>query len=201
MAIINTIVFASDVDSAVSIKQLMVIHLTILREHSLVMPKNIVACKIIFKKRQQCLCNAHYTSFGWWMRTQPRYMALTEKEQKRLRRKVRRVHAVFVHWETIVRNLTDDRIIFIDARRLSLDQLYEAISVNCCLDQDEMLRPSGDVPDELAYEENKYRRILEFITETGILQDIGHDAKQCARLSRRLQRDLGKICKYMKNRS
>ena len=111
------------------------------------------------------------------------------------------MHAVFVHWETIVRNLTDDRIISINARRLSLDQLYEAISINWCLDQDEMLRPSGDVPDELAYEENEYRRILEFITETGILQDIGHDAKQCARLSRRLQRDLGKICKYMKNRS
>ena len=147
--------------------------------------------------RQQCLQNTHYTSFGWWMNSQPQYAGLTGAEKQRLRRKVRTVHAVFTHWETIVRNLNDEKVVFLDARRLSVDQLHEAINIGWCYDQDEILRRPGDVPDELSYDEAKYRRILEFITTTGILVDINHDRKECTRLSRRLQRDLGKICHYI----
>ena len=151
--------------------------------------------------RQQCLQHTHYTSFGWWMRSQQRYMGLTELERKRLRNKVRIVHAVFVQWENIIRNLTNERIMFLDARRLTIDQLYEAINIDWCYDQDELLRPPGDVPDDLLYQENKYKSIIQFIDTTGILDDIDHDRKECTRFTRRLQRDLGKICNYMKNNS
>ena len=101
--------------------------------------------------RQQCLRNTHYNSYGWWMRSQPQYRHLTEAERKRLRHKVRTVHAVYVHWETIVRNLTDEGIVFLDARRLSIEQLADAIDLDWCYDQDEILRPAGEVPEELAY--------------------------------------------------
>ena len=97
------------------------------------------------------------------MNSQPQYAGLTDAEKKRLRRKVRTVHAVFTHWETIVRNLNDERVVFLDARRLSVDQLHEAINIGWCYDQDEILRRPGAVPDEVTYDESKYRRILEFI--------------------------------------
>ena len=48
------------------------------------------------------------------------------------------------------------------------------------------------------YDENTYRRILELITDSGILVDINHDSKECSRLGRRLQRDLNKICRYVR---
>ena len=148
--------------------------------------------------RQQCLEGTHYNSFGWWMRSQQRYMDLSESDKERIRSKIRIVHAVYIHWETIVRNLTDDRIRFLDARKLSIEQLYEAITIDWCYDQDELLRPPGNVPDELLYQEDKYRKIIEFIDKTGILDDIEHDRKECTRFTRRLQRDLGKICNFMK---
>ena len=52
--------------------------------------------------RQKCLQNTHYTSFGWWMRTEPRYAGLTDREKKHMRKKVRIVHSVYMHWERIV---------------------------------------------------------------------------------------------------
>ena len=55
--------------------------------------------------RQQCLRNTHYNSFGWWMNSQPQYARLNESEKERLRRKVRTVHAVFIHWDKIVQNM------------------------------------------------------------------------------------------------
>ena len=144
--------------------------------------------------RQKCLQNTHYTSFGWWMRTEPRYAGLTDSEKKHMRQKVRIVHSVYMHWERIVTNLTDARLQYVDARRLSIDQLHEAININWCFNQDELLRSPGEIPEELLYSEDKYRTLINFIDQLGILDDMNHDRKECSRFTRRLQRDLGKIC-------
>ena len=148
--------------------------------------------------RQQCLAETPYNSFGWWMRTQPRYMALSEGERRKLRTKVNMVHEVFHNWNKIASNLNREDISFIDARKLSIEQLYQAINGDWCYEYDEILRGPGDVPEELLYDENTYRRILELITDSGILVDINHDSKECSRLGRRLQRDLNKICRYVR---
>lgn len=148
--------------------------------------------------RQQCLNGSPYTSFGWWMRSQPRYMVLSNGERRKFRTKVNMVHEVFINWDKIVKNLNDEEISYIDARKLSIQQLYQSIEPTWCSDYDEILRGPGDLPEELLYEENLYHRILEFITDTGILGDINHDKKECSKLGRRLQRDLNKICKYMR---
>ena len=56
--------------------------------------------------------------------------------------------------ETIVRNLTDDRITEVDARSFSLGLFYEARSETWCLNYNETIRrkKSGEKPD--LYPEN-----------------------------------------------
>ena len=149
--------------------------------------------------RQQCLHGTPYNCFGWWMRSQPQYSQLSTPEKRRLCKKVRMAHEVFIHWEKIAQNLNDVRISFVDARKLSVQQLHEAIEMTWCLEYDEFLRGPGDIPDVLLYQEETYRVILEYIVNSGILVDIGHDSKESTRLGRRLQKDINKICKYIKS--
>ena len=148
--------------------------------------------------RQQCLLGTPYTCFGWWMRSQPRYANLSKGERRRLRTKVNMVHEVFINWEKIAKNLNDEEIDYIDARKLSIEQLYQAINLTWCFEYDEILRGPGNIPETLLYGEDVYRSILEFITDSGILVDIDHDGKECAKLGRRIQRDLNRICKRIR---
>lgn len=143
--------------------------------------------------RQECLNGTAYDSFGWWMRSQPQYQHLTEIERKRIRKQVNYAHKVFIDWDIIVENLTDDDITNIEPRKLSLEQLYKARSEEWCYDYDEFLRAPGNVPDVLQYSEDKYKTIIRFILESGIVNDIGNDSKQVAMLGRRIQRDINKI--------
>ena len=70
--------------------------------------------------RQECLRGTHYTSFGWWMRSQPQYGTWSEASKKHLRDQVKYAHVVYMQWNTIVCNLVDVDIVNIDARKLSL---------------------------------------------------------------------------------
>ena len=56
-----------------------------------------------------------------------------------------------------------------------------------------------DIPEDLLYDEIIYRRIIDFITDSGILIDIRHDRKKSSRLGRRLQKDISKICRIVRN--
>ena len=96
-------------------------------------------------------------------------MALSEGEKRKLRTKVNMVNEVFHNWNKIALNLSREDISFIDARKLSIEQLYQAINRDWCYEYDGILRAPGDVPEELLYDENTYRRILEVITDCGIL--------------------------------
>ncbi len=106
---------------------------------------------------QQCLRNTHYLSFGAWMNSEDRYDNMSSPEKKRYCRKINMVHNVYINWERIVSNLTDVDILYIDVRKLSINQLSQAISPEWCSDHDESLRDPGEIPDELDYEEEKYR--------------------------------------------
>ena len=96
-------------------------------------------------------------------------------------------------WETIVENLTDPEITRIDARKLSIEQLYQARREEWCIDYDEFLRGTGNIPEVLFYDENKYEGIIRHILRSGILEDVDYDRRQVSMLGRRLQKDLNKI--------
>ena len=146
---------------------------------------------------QHCLRNTEYVSFGAWMNTQERYANMTDIMKRKIRRNVNTVHSVCVYtnWEIIVENLTDADILHIDARKLSINQLYQAISPEWCSDHDESLRDPGDVPDELEYDEQKYIQALIFIRDIGLLSDVQYDRRKTSIIGRRLQRSLGKMSK------
>ena len=67
--------------------------------------------------RQKCLVNTPYSSFGWWIRSQPEY-DLDDAQTERLKTQVKYAHTIYMKWETIVENLTDPAISKIDARKL-----------------------------------------------------------------------------------
>jgi hypothetical protein len=144
---------------------------------------------------QHCLRNTEYVSFGAWMNTQERYVNMTDQMKRKIRRNVNTVHSVYTNWETIVENLTDVDILHIDARKLSINQLYQAISPEWCSDHDESLRDPGDVPGELEYGEQKYIQVLISIRNVGLLGDVQYDRRKTSIIGRRLQRDLGKMSK------
>ena len=151
--------------------------------------------KIIYTEayRQRCLHNTQYSSFGWWLRSQPQNQNITDRRKKRLQEQVRFAHTVYAKWETIVENLTDPEITRIDACKLSVQQLYEARREEWCIDYDEFLRGTGDVPEEPLYDENKYEQIMRFIIRTGILDDVNHERRHISMLGRRIQKDVNKI--------
>lgn len=144
---------------------------------------------------RHCLDNTEYVSFGAWMNTQERYKDISEPIKKKLRRNINIVHTVFSNWETIVDNLTDDSIIYIDARKLSIHQLSLAIDPEWCSDHDESLRDIGDVPEELQYDEEKYLQILTLVRNNGLLGDVQYERRKTSMIGRRLQRDLGLMSK------
>ena len=144
--------------------------------------------KVVHKEayRQRCLQNTQYTSFGWWLRSQPQYRNVPDHRKKHLRDQVRFAHTVYSKWETIVENLTDPEIIRIDARKLSVEQLYEARREEWCIDYDEFLRGTGNIPEEPLYDESKYEGIIRHIIRTRILDDVDYDRREVSMHGRRL---------------
>ena len=88
--------------------------------------------------RRECLRVTQYTSFGWWMRSQPQYNMWSDERKKRLMDQVKYAHVVYRDWDIIVTNLVHDDIVHIDARKLLIEQLFSARSDQCCADYDEI---------------------------------------------------------------
>ena len=72
--------------------------------------------------------NTYYNSFGWWMRSQQQYETWSDDRKKKLMDQVKYAHTVYTQWDIILRNLVNDDITNIDARKLSLEQLFKARS-------------------------------------------------------------------------
>ena len=106
------------------------------------------------------------------------------------------LNLVYQDWEKIVSNLTDSRMTRCDARTFSIHKFYLARNISWCLDVNEIERNPGILDEEgTVYSENKYRNILQYISNSGILDDIDFDEQMTSMLGRRLQRDVNKISK------
>ena len=68
--------------------------------------------------RTRCMAGTNYSKFGWWMRTQQRFLVMTDLERRSFARQVNDVHLVYTDWETIVVNLTHPDMVHIDVRKL-----------------------------------------------------------------------------------
>ena len=101
------------------------------------------------------------------------------------------MHSVYTYRERTVIDLTDLDILHIDARKLSINQLYQAITPH----HDESLPDPGDLPDTLEYDERKYIEAFIFIRDIGLLGDVQYDRRKSSIIGRRLHQDLGRMSK------
>ena len=147
---------------------------------------------IIYGKayKESCLRNTGYTYFKSWAKTQPEFEHLTTKNLQKFCDRVKKASTAFDQWDIIVKNLTDIRMTYIDARRFSVAQFWEARSLAWCLNYNENLRPKGKNHGEKSYPEDKYQLIFQQILNSGILDDIDNDPQIASCIGGRLQSDM-----------
>ena len=105
---------------------------------------------------------------------------------------MKHANTVFDKWDTIVENLTDNRLTYIDARRFSIGQFWKARHLSWCLTHNESLRleAQGRSEGDKPYPEDKYQMIFQQIINSGILDDVDNDPQTAACIGRRLQSDM-----------
>ena len=140
--------------------------------------------------KDSSLENTNYIYFKSWAKHQPNFRHLSEKELSKFCAKVNEACDVFDNWDTIVTNLTDSRMDQIDARRLSVRQFYLAKRIEWCLSQNELLRKKVKSDDGAPYPEDKYNDIMQYILNTGILDDVKNNPQIAAIIGGRLQGDM-----------
>ena len=133
--------------------------------------------KIVYGKayKLSCLLNTRYKYFKSWAKDQPRFARLPMEEFNRICSRVNQASAIYDKWDTIVKNLTDRRMMHIDARRLSIGQLEDAKDFSWCLRHNEGNRKKGKHDGDTPYPLDKYDQIFQDILRTGIMDDIDHD--------------------------
>ena len=136
-----------------------------------------------------------YKYFKSWARHEPDFIILSPKKFSKFCEKVNEASSVFDNWNVIVRNLTDHRMNEIDARPLSVCQIYLAKSLGWCLCYNEMLRKKNNRGDEPLYSEDKYAEIMRNIFSSGILDDISYDPQVASTIGNRLQSDMVAHCR------
>ena len=142
-----------------------------------------------------CMHNSPYEYFACYIKNEVRYSHMGEEEVKKFIKEIRMVRKVFRDWNDIVTNLTDDRMINIDVRKLSINQLYRARNLSWCIDYNEINRtPGRQDPENPSYSEEKYISILQFVHSIGILNDAEYDPVIASCIGRRLQNDLTTMC-------
>ena len=143
----------------------------------------------------QCLEGTGYTKFGWWARQSLQLRDLEPKIRKKFVKKVNEINLVFNSWDTIVKNLTDERMIYVDARRFSVTSFYLAIDLSWCLRQNELHRPAGRNEGDTIYTEDTYQDVLQYLYDSGILNQIDHNPVLGSIIGGRLQTDIIRRCR------
>ena len=131
--------------------------------------------KILFgySFRMRCLHNTGYTSFGAWLANEPRYQTMSLPDKRDLCKKIRWATKVFRDWEKIVHNLTNPCYQYIEARKFSVEQFYRSRSDTWVEKQNRLLAPQTASPRIIPhFNEAKMLMILEFIKNTGIIDDV-----------------------------
>jgi len=118
---------------------------------------------------------------------------LTEEKLNEFVENVKRASTVFDKWDTIVENLTDSRLTYIDARRFSVLHFWRARHLNWCLNYNESLRSKGKDQADKPYPEDKYQMIFQHIKNSGILDDIDNDPQTASCIGGRLQSDMVRL--------
>ena len=111
--------------------------------------------------------------------------------QEKFWKEVNDIDLVYKGWNQIVTNLTDPRLMHIDARKFSINQFYRARNSGWCHNYNDLMANGGQA--DIIYEEHKYQQIIRYIIQSEILDDIDHDDQLTSMLGHRIQCDLMRI--------
>ena len=145
--------------------------------------------------KETCLHGTGYKYFKAWAKHEQPFSDFPDKEFNALCRQVNECCWVFENWEKIVQNLTDQRITEIDARSLSVSQLYKAKNIDWCLQLNDTLRSNSKKNDDPLYPQDKFNDIFQHIVASGIFDDIEHNPSLAANLGGRLQSAMITYCR------
>lgn len=155
---------------------------------------DVITCGKAYK--DTCLRGTVYRYFKPWAKHEPRFADLPEREFNSLCHKVNECSWIFDNWDKITTNLMDHRMYEIDARRLSVSQLYKAKSIDWCLQlNDTLRRKTKRTGDDPLYSSEKFNNIFQNIINSGIFDDIEHDPSVAAGIGGRLQSAMTSYCR------
>ena len=157
---------------------------------------DIIATGKMFK--DCCLNGTVYSYFKPWAKQAPMLADLRQREREfnSFCHKVNECAWIFDNWEKITDNLMDYRMSNVDARRLTVGQLYKAKNMDWCLQLNDTLRRKSKrkTGEEPLYSADKFNDIFQNIVNSGILEDIEHDPSAAASLGGRLQHAMVAYC-------
>ena len=155
----------------------------------------LIACGKAYK--EACLHGTTYKYFKAWAKRQPQFdeNVFPKKEFDAFCHKVNECAWVFENWEKIVANLTDNRMIEVDVRRLSVSQLFKAQRIDWCIQLNDILRRKTKPKGDPMYPLQKFDDIFQNVINSGILQDIDHDPYLAAGIGGRLQHAMVTYCR------
>ena len=139
--------------------------------------------------------NTGYKYFKSWAKNQRQFRNFENKEMEKFSSKINKCSLVFDKWTLIASNLSDPRITEIDPRRFSVNQFYQARSIDWCLSYNDILRQKKGKVQDPVYSDEKFDDIFNYIVNTGILGDIGHQENLAAGLGERLKMRMISHCR------
>ncbi len=131
----------------------------LLKSHDMVL--NLIVAGKVYK--DTCLEGTHYVQFKSWANTQPQFADWTPTALRTFCDNVNDAAFVYEHWSTIVKNLMNERMDFLDARRFSLWQFRQAHLDTWCFKENENLRRNAQVPSTPLYSEDRYNQLKDIV--------------------------------------
>ena len=150
--------------------------------------------------KDKCLEGSGYVYWKAWAKTQLPFKNMLNDDLEALSRFLGACSSVYENWSTIVANLTDPAISpDIDASTFSVEYFQKAISSDWCLEHNSSVRGRYTRKQGFdLYEDDKFKDILSYIIDSGILLDLDHYGPHVSHLGSRLTRGMLAHAKVMK---
>ena len=145
--------------------------------------------------RRSCMRHTRYSNFGNWFQQQRRYNHILYEEKLKIMEKISQIKMIVEHWDTIVRNLTLSGMIYVEARKFSIYQMYRSKSLKWVIDYNRSHGPTMPRPPapRAVFSMEKISEIINAIRTSGIVSDVERDSQQIELIGKALVKGMREI--------
>ena len=128
------------------------------------------------------------TSFGPALNNLRQYDYLSVRQKRRLCNRISRIKTVYENWDIITHNLTNPRMIHVEARKFLIEQLARSVSFQWVNDYNEKHAPQRKRKNAInpEYPEHMIAEIMASIRQSGIVRHVNGDPDQLRLIGRDL---------------